>query len=81
MSYARCFLKKVGQILEQARFNAKTAVNLPMTDTGRKFFLSWSHYIKLMRIENVDNTQIFASKYQTVLPSKEELQRLLNATD
>ena len=28
-----------------------------------------------------DNTQIFASKYQTVLPSKEELQRLLNATD
>lgn len=28
-----------------------------------------------------DNTQIFASKYQTVLPSKEELQSLLNATD
>lgn len=28
-----------------------------------------------------DNTQIFASKYQTVLPSKEELQRLLNITD
>ena len=26
-----------------------------------------------------DNTQIFASKYQTVLPSKEELQRLLNS--
>ena len=24
-----------------------------------------------------DNAQIFASKYQTVLPSKEELQRLL----
>lgn len=28
--------------------------NLPATETGRKFFLSWSHYIKLMRIENVD---------------------------
>lgn len=28
-----------------------------------------------------DNTQIFASKYQTVLLSKEELQRLLNATN
>lgn len=82
--------------------------NLPSTETGRKFFLSWSHYIKLMRIENVDErrfyeieaarndwslaelkrqfdtslyTQIFASKYQTVLPSKEELQRLLNATN
>ena len=25
-----------------------------------------------------DNTQIFASKYQTVLPSKEELQKLLD---
>ena len=25
-----------------------------------------------------DNNQIFASKYQTVLPSKEELQHLLN---
>ena len=25
-----------------------------------------------------NNTQIFASKYQTVLPSKEELQNLLN---
>lgn len=25
-----------------------------------------------------DNSQIFASKYQTVLPSKEELQKLLN---
>ena len=28
-----------------------------------------------------DNTQIFASKYQTVLPSKEELQKLLNSMD
>ncbi len=25
-----------------------------------------------------DNNQIFASKYQTVLPSKEELQQLMN---
>ena len=25
-----------------------------------------------------DNTQIFASKYETVLPRKEDLQRLLN---
>lgn len=28
-----------------------------------------------------DNSQIFASKYQTVLPSKEELQRLLNGQE
>ena len=24
--------------------------NLPTTDNGRKFFLSWSHYLKLMKI-------------------------------
>ena len=118
--------------------------NLPAVDTGRKFYLSWSHYLKLMRIENIeerhfyeiesvkndwslselkrqdigqmqmyvnyydrkvkledenptigillckeknnavvemtlpeDNSQIFASKYNTVLPSKEKLQKLL----
>ena len=28
--------------------------NLPAVSTGRKFFLSWSHYLKLMRIENID---------------------------
>ena len=26
--------------------------NLPTTSTGRKFFLSWSHYLKLMRVDN-----------------------------
>jgi len=46
--------------------------------------LSWSHYLLLMRIENIDerkfyeletidNNWSFASKYQTVLPSKQEL--------
>ena len=28
--------------------------NLPAVSTGRKFYLSWSHYLKLMRIKNVD---------------------------
>ncbi len=28
--------------------------NLPAVSTGRKFYLSWSHYLKLMRIDNVD---------------------------
>lgn len=118
--------------------------NLPSVSTGRKFYLSWSHYLKLMRIENVEerhfyeiesvkndwslnelkhqdigqmqmyvnyydrkvkledenstigvllckeknnavveltlpenNSQIFASKYNTILPSKEKLQKLL----
>lgn len=27
--------------------------NLPSVDTGRKFCLSWSHYLFLMRIENI----------------------------
>ena len=27
--------------------------NLPAVGTGRKFYLSWSHYLKLMRIDNI----------------------------
>lgn len=33
--------------------------NLPAVSTGRKFFLSWSHYLKLMRIENVDERHFY----------------------
>ena len=33
--------------------------NLPMVDTGRKFFLSWSHYLKLMRITNIDERHFY----------------------
>lgn len=33
--------------------------NLPMTDNGRKFFLSWSHYLKLMRIDKVDERHFY----------------------
>ena len=54
--------------------------NLPTVSSGRKFYLSWSHYLKLMRIDNIDERhfyEIFASKYETVLPSKEALQKLL----
>ena len=35
--------------------------NLPATETGRKFLLSWSHYIKLMRIENLDERHFYES--------------------
>lgn len=28
------------------------STNLPTTTTGRSFFLSWSHYLKLMRVED-----------------------------
>jgi hypothetical protein len=54
---------------------------IPQTPSDQLHFtLSWSHYLKLMRIESTcpkGNNQIFASKYQTYLPSKEDLQRLL----
>lgn len=33
--------------------------NLPMVDTERKFFLSWSHYLKLMRIDNIDERHFY----------------------
>ena len=33
--------------------------NLPAVGTGRKFFLSWSHYMKLMRIKNVDERHFY----------------------
>lgn len=33
--------------------------NLPATSTDRKFYLSWSHYLKLMRIENVNERHFY----------------------
>lgn len=33
--------------------------NLPAVNTGRKFYLSWSHYLKLMRIKNVDERHFY----------------------
>lgn len=33
--------------------------NLPTVSNGRKFFLSWSHYLKLMRIANMDERHFY----------------------
>lgn len=33
--------------------------NLPTVSTGRKFFLSWSHYLKLMRIDNAEERHFY----------------------
>ena len=33
--------------------------NLPEVGTGRRFYLSWSHYVKLMRIENIDERHFY----------------------
>ena len=33
--------------------------NLPAVSTGKKFYLSWSHYLKLMRIDNIDERHFY----------------------
>ena len=33
--------------------------NLTAVSTGRKFYLSWSHYLKLMRINNIDERHFY----------------------
>ena len=33
--------------------------NYPVTITGRKFYLSWSHYLKLMRISNIEERHFY----------------------
>ncbi len=32
---------------------------LPAVETGRRFYLSWSHYLKLMRIDNIDERHFY----------------------
>lgn len=43
----------IGQILSD-QFK-----NLPTTEEGRRFYLSWSHYLKLMRIENMEERHFY----------------------
>ncbi len=33
--------------------------NYPITSTGHRFYLSWSHYIRLMRIDNVEERNFY----------------------
>lgn len=33
--------------------------NLPSVSTGRKFYLSWSHYLKLMMTDNIDERHFY----------------------
>ena len=49
--------------------------NLPVVSTGRKFFLSWSHYLKLMRIENIDERHFYEIESIKNNWSLRELQR------
>lgn len=54
--------------------------NLPSTDTGRKFFLSWSHYLKLMRIDNVAERHFYEIEAVKNDWSLSELKRQYNSS-
>ena len=42
---------------------------LPKIESGRRFYLSWSHYITLMRIDNAEERHF----YEKILICKEEI--------
>lgn len=54
--------------------------NLPSVDTGRKFFLSWSHYLMLMRMENVDERHFYEIEAAKNDWSLTELKRQFNSS-
>ena len=49
--------------------------NLPVTSEGRVFFLSWVHYIQLMRIKNIDERHFYKIETYKNNWSKRELSR------
>jgi len=53
--------------------------NLPTTQTGRSFYLSWSHYLKLMRIKNVDERHFYEIEAVKNDWSLAELKRQFNS--
>ncbi len=53
--------------------------NLPATDSGRRFYLSWSHYLKLMRIDNVDERHFYEIEAVKNEWSLSELKRQFNS--
>lgn len=64
---------QIGQMLsDQLR-------NLPTVSTGRKFPLSWSHYLKLMRIDNVDERHFYEIEAAQNHWGVEELKRQFNS--
>ena len=48
--------------------------------TGRKFFLSWSHYLKLMRITNIDERHFYEIEAVKNDWSLSELKRQYNSS-
>lgn len=54
--------------------------NYPETDNGRKFYLSWSHYLKLMRIENIQERHFYEIESIKNDWSLSELKRQFNSS-
>ena len=54
--------------------------NLPAVSTGRKFFLSWSHYLKLMRIDNIEERHFYEIESVKNDWSLSELKRQYNSS-
>lgn len=53
--------------------------NLPATETGRRFYLSWSHYLKLMRINNANERHFYEIEAVKNDWSLSELKRQFNS--
>ena len=53
--------------------------DLPVTKTGRRFYLSWSHYLKLMRIDNVDERHFYEIEAVKNEWSLSEMKRQFNS--
>lgn len=53
--------------------------NLPTVSTGRKFYLSWSHYLTLMRIENIEERHFYEIESVKNDWSLSELKRQFNS--
>ena len=53
--------------------------SLPASSTGRKFYLSWSHYLKLMRITNIDERHFYEIESVKNDWSLSELKRQFNS--
>ena len=54
--------------------------NLPAVSTGRKFYLSWSHYLKLMRIDNIEERHFYEIESVKNDWSLSELKRQYNSS-
>lgn len=64
---------QIGQILSDQ------LKNFPSVSTGRKFPLSWSHYLKLMRIDNMDERHFYEIEAVQNHWGVEELKRQFNS--